>query len=878
MQKSGERRSRKRTIAAVLAIVVGIVALLFSSALFSVNFLVNLWWFDSVGYALYFWQRLLYRYAVFAVVAGVFFFVFFLNFRLVTRPLRVMRASPDGLSPMGRLGRALRSGSIFVYIPLSVVLTLIIALPLFHNWEKFLFFLLGPDSGVRDTLFGKDISYYLFSYPLYVLMQARLLIAFLALLAGSTILYGLEHLTRAKDRKGFPRQTAWHLSVLVGIIILIEIWGYGLQRHGLVYATSHEPLFYGPGYLEMNYVLPLIWLQMALLVAIGIAVISVIARRKGFIIAAILVAWFFVHVGLRHSSFVRDEIERYWIKPDQLERERPFIDMDVQATLHAYGLHAAVVREFRRAPLPLPVDEPSVAKVLRNVPLWEREELKAVYDQLQSLRSYYSFPDINVGRYTVEDHYQQVFLSVRELETSRLPGSVNTWVNLHLDYTHGYGLVMNPASQEGGVPFLWYVRGIPLDSSYGIEVKRPEVYFGVGPFNDFVIAPNASGEFDYAREDRIVTSHYKGHGGVPLSSLFSRAVFAYYFKDKNILISTRLTDQSRILFRRNVVNRIQTLAPYLLLDREIYPVVTSDRLYWIQDAYTISDQYPNSKPTDFQDSRFNYIRNSVKIVVDAYDGHVDLFVFDAQDPIIRAYRRIYPGLFKDKSELPAALKPHIRYPKDYFEIQMKIYTQYHQTDPVTFFEQEDVWEFARTLRGKNSVRLQPYYSTLDLITPGSLDFLIMQPMTPVNLDNLRALVVGACDKDNYGKIIVYSFPKGELVYSPVQMSALINADPTIAEQFNLWDMSGSTMKRGKMVILPVHNTVLYIQPVFLEAKARHPIPELQRVIMSEGHIAVMESSLEDAYRRLRMKVTELDRRIRGQLPTPHEVRKQEEGP
>jgi uncharacterized membrane protein (UPF0182 family) len=878
MQKSGERRSRKRTIAAVLAIVVGIAVLLFLSALFFAHFLVNLWWFDSVGYALYFWQRLLYRYAVFSVVAGVFFFVFFLNFRLVTRPLRVMRASSDGPSRMGRLGRALRSGSIFVYIPLSVILTLIIALPLFHNWEKFLFFLLGPDSGVRDTIFGKDISYYLFSYPVYILMQGRLAIAFPALLAGSTILYGLEDLTKVKNRKALPRQTVWHLSALVGIIILIEIWGYGLQRHGLVYATSHEPLFYGPGYLEMNYVLPLIWLQMALLVAIGIAVISGIARRKGFILAAILIAWFFVHVGFLHSSFVRGEIERYWIKPDQLEREKRFIDMDVQATLHGYGLQGAVVREFRPAPLPLPVYEPSVTKVLRNVPLWEREELKAVYDQLQSLRSYYSFPDINVGRYAVEDHYQQVFLAARELDTSRLPGSVNTWVNLHLDYTHGYGLAMNPASQEGGIPFLWYVRGIPLESSYGIEVKRPEVYFGVGAFNDFVIAPNASGEFNYARENGIVTSRYKGRGGVPLSSLFSRAIFAYYFKDKNILISTRLTDQSRILFRRNVLERVRTLTPYLVLDREIYPVVTPDRLYWIQDAYTISNQYPNSMPTDFQGSRFNYIRNSVKIVVDAYDGQVDLFVFDPQDPIIRAYSRIYPGLFKDKSELPAPLKPHIRYPKDYFEIQMKIYTQYHQTDPVTFFEQEDVWEFARTLRGQNAVRLQPYYSTLDLITPGSLDFLIVQPMTPVNLDNLRALVVGGCDKDNYGKIIVYSFPKGELVYSPVQMAALINADPKIAEQFNLWEMSGSTMKRGKMVILPVHGAVLYIQPVFLAAKARHPIPQLQRVIMSEGHIAVMESSLEDAYRRLRMRVTEMEQEIRRQLPTPHEGQKQKEGP
>jgi uncharacterized membrane protein (UPF0182 family) len=351
MQGGKKRRSRKKTIAAVLAIVVGIAVLFFLSASFLVHFFVNLWWFDSVGYGLYFWQRLLYRYAVFTTVATVFFFFFFLNFRLVTRPLRAMRASSDDPSRMGRLGRALQAGSMFVYIPLSVVLTLIVALPLFHNWEKFLLFLLGPDSGVQDTLFGKDISYYLFSYPVYILMQGRLLIAFLALLAGSTILYGLEHLTRVKGRKELPRQTVWHLSVLVGIIILIEIWGYGLQRHGLVYGTSHEPLFYGPGYLEMNYVLPLIWIQMLLLTAIGIAVILLLARRRGFLIAGLLIAWFSFHVALRHSPFVREEIERYWIKPNQLERERPFINANVQATLHAYGLQGVVVREFRRTPL-----------------------------------------------------------------------------------------------------------------------------------------------------------------------------------------------------------------------------------------------------------------------------------------------------------------------------------------------------------------------------------------------------------------------------------------------------------------------------------------------------------------------------------------------
>ena len=797
MEENGRHRSWQRTTAAVIGIVIVIGILLFLLALYMVNLVVDLWWFDSVGYDFYFWQRLLYRYAVFTAVTVVFFLLFFLNFRFGTRYLRDKESPSNGTPRLGRPGRMLRTGSPYLFIPLSLILAIVVALPLFQNWERFLFFLFGPESGIQDTIFGRDISYYLFSYPIYTLMQKRLLIAFLAVLAGSAILYGLEYRTRAGEKKGFSRQAAWHLGILIGITFLIGMWGYGLQWYGLVYTNHHEPLFFGPGYLEIKYELPLIWAQIVLLAGTGIAVIIGFRHRKSLVAAGILAGCFCLIVGLRNTDYVRAEIDRYWIQPDRLEREKPFIDKDVQATLRGYRLHDATVRDFRPELLPSSIDTPSVKDILRNVPLWEEDELEAVYDELEVLRTYYNFSRISVGRYTIGKEYQQVFLAVRELAYDRLPKSAKTWVNQHLNYTHGYGFVMNPASQEGGESLLWYARGLPLESQYGIEMKRPEIYFGVGAFNDFVIAPNVSGEFDYAQEDAFVTSSYKGHGGVLLSSYFSRALFAYYFNDKNILVSTQLTDDSRILFRRNVLERIRTLAPYLLLDRQVYPVVTPERLYWVQDAYTTSEYYPNSQPSDFQGKQFNYIRNSVKIVVDAYDGSVNFYVFDQDDPIIRAYERIYPGLFKDRSEMPPSLQSHIRYPRDFFDIQMNIYAKYHQTNPVTFFEQEDVWEFASTLRGQDSMTIRPYYLTLGLINPPNLDFLLVQPMTPLHLDNLRALVVGGCDGDNYGKIIVYAFPKGELVYSPVQISALINAEPTIVEQFNLWNMSGSKDEKGE---------------------------------------------------------------------------------
>jgi len=866
MKQNSPHRSWKRTTAIVIGSILILAILAFLLALYMVHFLVDLWWFDSVGYDFYFWQRLLYRYAVFAAVTVVFFFLFFWNFRFGTRYLRDKGAPSKQTGRLGKSGHMLRTGSAYVYLPLSLILAIVVAMPLFQNWQQFLFFIFGRDSGIPDTIFGRDISYYLFNYPIYTLIQKRLFIAFLVVLGGSAILYGLEYRTRAREKKGFPRQAWGHLSVLVAITFLLGIWGYVLRWYGLAYSNHHEPLFFGPGYLEIKYELPLIWAQMLLLSGTGIAVIIGFRHRKSLIVGGILAACFCLIVGLQNTAYVRKKIDRYWVQPDRLEREKPFIDKDVQATLRGYHLHDATVREFRPELLPASIDTSSVKDVLRNVPLWDDTELKAVYDELQVLRTYYGFSRISVGRYTIGEDYQQVFLAARELDYTRLPKAAKTWVNQHLDYTHGYGFVMNPASQKGGESFLWFERGLPLESRYGIRMKRPEIYFGVGPFNEFVIAPNVSGEFDYAQEGSFVTSSYKGHGGVLLSSYFSRALFAYYFGDKNILVSTQLTDKSRILFRQNILDRIRTLAPYLLLDGQVYPVVTPDRLYWIQDAYTISKYYPNSQPTEFQGKRFNYIRNSVKIVVDAYDGSVNFYVFDQKDPIIDAYQRIYPGLFKDRSELPPALKPHIRYPRDFFHIQMNIYAKYHQVDPVTFFEQEDVWEAASTLRGQDSETLRPYYLTLGLINPPNLDFLILQPMTPLHLDNLRALVVGGCDGDNYGKIIVYEFPKGELIYSPVQISALINADPTISEQFNLWNMSGSKIDRGKMVILPVQKTVLYIQPIFLQAKIPHPIPELQRIVMTEGRVAVMDASLEQAYHRLRSRVSEMDRRLRTQSP------------
>ncbi|MEJ2167683.1 MAG: UPF0182 family protein [Desulfobacterales bacterium] len=835
---------------------------MFLLSLITVDFLVNWWWFGSVGYDFYFLQRLLYKYAVFAVSFVVFFLIFYLNFRFASRYLRNPQPSPT--DRMRERLRKLRLESRLVYIPLSVILAIVIAIPLFQHWSEFLFYIFGAHAGVKGPVFGIDISYYLFSLPIYILIQQRLLIAFLILLVGLGIFYWVEYRYAPKAQNSMPHQIGWHLGVLGALVVLIKIWGTSLWLHSLVYTTVHEPLFYGPGYIEKRVLIPLTWAQMALLAATAVCVGLAFKKHKSFLIAAgILAACYFTVLGLRHATSFKQQFEEYVIKPNQLQMERPFIAMNIKGTLDAYGLSAVEKREFTRQTGPHENVTPEMQKVLANAPLWNKTQLEKVYRQLEELRTYYDFPLVNSGRYTVNGQYSQVFLAARELNPDRLPAAAKTWVNHHLIYTHSFGLVMTPANQNGEEPMVWFLRGLPLESDYGMAVKRAEVYFGTGAFNNFVIAPNENGEVDYPQGDTNVTSHYSGRGGVALTSFFRRIIFAYYLKDKNILISTQFVERSRIMFVRNIVDRVRKLTPYLLLDGRPYLAMTPEGLYWIQDAYTTSDKAPDSQPITYKGQHFNYIRNSVKIVVSAYDGSVDFYIADPQDPIVRTYSRIYPGLFKKMSEMPDDIRVHIRYPQDLFEVQMRVYAKYHQTDPQTFYENEDVWQFARTLRGPGATVLNSHYLSLNLIDRETVEFLLLQPMSPKNQDNLRALVLVGCDRKNYGRIIVYDFPKGQLVYSPVQMDALINADPEIVRQFSLWNITGSEIARGEMIVLPADREVYYIQPIFLMSRSlgERQIPRLQRVVMTEGQVAVMDASIENAYLGLNKRLKKIEQEI-----------------
>ena len=869
MNMENQKEGRKGIWRLLLAggILTAAVLVLLALSVLLVKELVDILWFNALGYEFYFWQRKLYRYLVFGVVSLLFFLIFFINFWVASRFLK--RTSPvDAEVPRQayrKIYKAFQTGSLMFYVPLSLVLSIPLAMPLYRNWEGFLFYVFGPSMGIADTLYGRDVSFYLFSFPIYTLLERRLLIAFLILLVGMFILYAVKNHLRTHRIFHFSRSAKWHLSILVLFVFGIEIWNFMLQRYAMVYDTSHEPLFYGPGYAQMNVVLPFIWGVMLLLAATAVALLVAIHFRKGYKTLGALVVLLALSLALRYTTFLPQLVQTYIVKPNEIDKERRYITKNIQATLDAYNLTKVKVRDYNYQRFPLDYDVNKAKNVLRNIPVWDAETLDAVFKQLQELRTYYTFPIVNVGRYTVSDNYQQVFLSAREIDYGSLPLGAKNWINEHLTYTHGMGVVMTPASQVSGDPMTWFINNIPPESRYGLNTEQPRIYYGMEKY-PYAVAPNNAGEMDYPKGNNNLMVDYDGEGGVPIGSLYRKFLFAYYFKDRNIFFSTKFRSDSKILMRRNILDRIRTIVPFLKLDSTPYAAVTDKGIYWIVDAFTTSDWYPVAAPYATGNDSMNYIRNSVKIVVDAFHGSVDFYIYDPKDPIVRAYDRIYPGLFKKKEQMPAELKPHVRYPKDLFDIQMSMYAKYHQTDPQVFYQQEDLWTFAETLEAESTVPLKPYYLTLDLINPGRLDFLLLLPMFPKGRDNLRSLAIAGCDEPHYGEIIIYNFPKGELVFGPAQIDALINQDPAIAQQFTLWDQAGSSVVRGKMIILPIEKSVLFIQPVYLKSTARVTIPELQRIIMSEGQVAVMTTSLEEAYRTLRERVSTELRGVEQRFP------------
>ncbi len=721
----------------------------------------------------------------------------------------------------------------------AVVLAALIAIAQMASWQTYLLWLDGGAFGVADPFFDRDVGFFVFTLPAYeALVGGATGIVVIAGLLAAVVFWLHGTLDFRRPGALMPPAARSLFSLLLALFLVLKGAGYWLDRYELLL----EPYgaVFGAGYTAAHVKLPFQWILAAAALA-GAALAAANVRVRGWQLpVAAVVLVFGVAIA---SSVLPDVFQRLRVRPDELRLERPYLASNIAMTRRAYGLDAIQPRPF---PAAQTLDEAAVERnqaTFANIRLWDPQPLLETYRQLQLIRLYYDFHDVDVDRYDIGGGRRQVMLAAREIAPSLLPPNARTWVNQRLQFTHGFGVVMSPVTElEGeGLP-RFFLKDIPPHSPVGIELSQPRIYYGEKT-DDYVIVDAAAEEFDYPKGEQNVTNVYGGKGGIQLGSWLRRAVFAWTFHDVNLLISGNLRAESRILFRRSIVERVSTIAPFLRLDHDPYAVVSGGRVYWIQDAYTTASTFPYSEP--MRGLRLNYIRNSVKVVIDAYDGTVTFYAVDEKEPVLAAYARIFPGLFRAFADMPPDLRAHVRYPEDLFLIQAEVYRTYHMTSPEVFYNKEDLWSFPTEHAGNTRSAVEPYYVIMKLPGGTREEFILMQPMTPSNRSNMVAWMAARCDPPDYGELVEYEFPKERLVYGPQQIEARIDQDTTISQQLSLWNQMGSKVIRGNLLVIPVEDALVYVEPLYLRSE-QGQIPELKRVIVAYDDRLAMEPTLDAA--------------------------------
>jgi uncharacterized membrane protein (UPF0182 family) len=552
---------------------------------------------------------------------------------------------------------------------------------------------------------------------------------------------------------------------------------------------------------------------------------------------------FIIAAGILIGGVYPALVQQYRVSPSEVEKETPYIKQAVAFTNRAYRLDRIKEKQFPAEQELGKADLHNNRQTIDNIRLWDWQPLSKTFKQIQSIRLYYDFIDVDVDRYVIDGNYRQVAISARELNTDDLPDKAKTWINQHLVYTHGYGIVANKVNEftEDGLPRLIIKDIPPVTEIDSLKVTRPEVYFGEAT-NDYVIVDTKTREFDYPMGNENKYATYEGKGGIQTDSLLKKATFAWRFNSLKLLLSDSLTDKSRIMFNRNVIERAKRIAPFLEYEDDPYIVVHNGKLYWLLDAYTTSDRYPYSQP--FND-KYNYMRNSVKVVIDAYNGNVSYYIFDERDPLIRMYQKAFPHLFKSGTDMPAGLVEHIRYPEALFTVQSNMFANFHMTDPQVFYNKEDLWNIPKEMVGGEQQDIEPYYMVMKLPGEEREEFMIMTPFTPVKKNNMVAWMAVKSDPKEYGQMLVYKFPKQKLIYGPMQIEARIDQTPDISQQLSLWNQRGSQVIRGNLFVIPIEDSLLYVEPLYLQAEQTE-LPELKRVVVSYGSKVVMEKDLSSA--------------------------------
>ena len=803
----------------------------------------DLLWFEEVGYSQVFYTTLSTRGALFGGVALVVALFLWANLTFAART-----APPDVLweleDQLGLPGRVVIEPLIRRFLPAVLALiSFASGMRASVHWDLVLGYLNRTPFRLSDPVFGRDLEFFVFVLPFWRLLHGWATALVIGTLVLTLAIYVLQRslvLTARGPRLAAGART--HLLVLGALILACRAIGFWLDRFDLV--LSPRGIIFGASYTDVHASMPALGVLTVLAALCSGACIVQITRPGIRLVATGLLvlgaAWV---LGL---GVVPGVMQRLWVTPNELAAERPFIAHNIRMTRAAYGLDRIEEKEF-------PAQEDLDARALerneatiRNIRLWDHRPLLRTFAQLQEIRTYYKFIDVDNDRYVVNGEYRQLMLSPRELSYQHLQSKI--WINEHLTFTHGYGVVVGPVNRitPEGLP-EFFVKDIPPRSTGFPAVSRPEMYYGEVS-NEYALVRTRSQELDYPAGDQNVYSTYKGAGGIPLSSWLRTVAFAARFGEIKLILSNDLTADSRIMIYRTIGQRVRQIAPFFRYDRDPYIVVTDEgRLVWVLDGYTASDRYPYSDPVP---GVGNYVRNSVKATVDAYDGRVTFYIADASDPLVRAYAAAFPGLLQPLESMPADLRAHLRYPEDFFTIQARKYATYHMEDPQVFYNKEDLWAVPRrTIEGRDR-EMEPYFTIMRLPGEAKEEFILLTLFNPSRRDNMIAWLAARSDPPNYGRLIVYNFPKQKLVYGPRQVDARIDQDPVISQQLSLWNQRGSTVIRGSLLAIPIDQSLIYVQPLYLAAAEQGALPELRRVIVAYGNRIAMEPTLEQSLSRV----------------------------
>ena len=858
-----------------------IAAVLLIAVLVGITGYLEQWlWMRQLDYGSIFWTLLLVQWAMSCSAFVLAFLYLWINLRHAAKNSAAVHAGGPWSLDLSRQPFLSRTGADAqtaielpprllkaVVVLVSAGVALFFASGFYAEWDTYLRFRYGGSFGVADPLFGIDVGFYVFHLPFYVLLQSSLtLLAILTLgiVLATYVFLGLQQAS-ASGRIAIGANATSHLSVLLFILVASFGWGFYLDHYELVYSTLG--VVYGAGYAADHVTRVALWIMVGVsVVACALLALNFFRPRLRMLTvgAGVYVAIWIVGIGLLPFVF-----QKFFVQPSELALETPYLKNYIEFTRKAYQLDAIQETSYPALADLTPAVIARNQETIQNIRLWDARPLLQTYQQTQAIRLYYQFYNVDTDRYHLADGYHQVMLSTREL-SPELPAKAQTWVNQYLQFTHGYGVVMNFVSKTIGGGFPQYVlENVPAESAFGVTITQPAIYYGQAMPGYRIVATGIK-EFDYPKGNDNVYTSYGGKGGIPLDSYWKKLLFTWTKADVNILLTSYLKPESRIQIHRDVRERVAQIAPFLRLDNDPYAVLSEGKLYWIQDAYTISNYFPYAnpeRPTQYNTALgqslggpdaggtearsaagfdgLNYIRNSVKVVVDMYDGTVRFYAMDPKDPVLSVYRLAFPGVFNELSELSADLKKHLRYPENLFAIQADQYRTFHMTDPQVFYNREDLWTAPMEKYEGQAQPMQPYYILTKLPGSDQLEYLLMTPFTPQNRDNMISWMAARSDFPEYGKMLFYELPKEKLIYGPNQVEAMIDQNTTISQQLTLWNQQGSRVIRGKQIVTPIENSFLYVVPLYLRAEGTN-FPQLKRVIAVAGDKVVMESTLDEA--------------------------------